>query len=87
MSCLLWSGDYYNPHYKSLATQFKGEAHKYIEEKVVELKRKGLEKVSTIFFEGSPAEEIITLLVGSRIAYLRCARMGDRASAGGRSEA
>ena len=55
------SGDYYNPRYKSLATQLKGESHKYLEEKVADVKQRGLEKVAPIFLEGSPAEEIIAL--------------------------
>ena len=55
------AGDYYNPHYKSLATQLKGEARKYLERKVEELERKGVAKVTSIFLEGSPAEEIIAL--------------------------
>ena len=61
LSAYFMAGDYYNPHYKSLATQLKGEARKYLERKVEELERKGVAKVSSIFLEGSPAEEIIAL--------------------------
>jgi nucleotide-binding universal stress UspA family protein len=55
------AGDHYNPHYKSLATQLKDEARKYLQGKVRKLKGKGLEKTSCVFLEGSPAEEIIAL--------------------------
>lgn len=61
LSAYYSAGDQYNPHYKSLATQLKGEARKYLESKVEELKRNGVEKVSSVFLEGSPAEEIIAL--------------------------
>jgi nucleotide-binding universal stress UspA family protein len=54
-------GDYYKPHYKSLATQLKDEARRYLQGKVRKLKGKGLEKTSCVFLEGSPAEEIIAL--------------------------
>ena len=61
LSAYFSAGDYYNPHYKNLATQLNDEARNYLESKVEELKRNRVEKASSIFLEGSPAEEIIAL--------------------------
>ena len=55
------AADYYNPAYKDLASQLKAEARNYLEGKVQELKEKGVEKISSVWLEGSPAEEIIAL--------------------------
>jgi nucleotide-binding universal stress UspA family protein len=59
LSAYYGAEDYYNPYYKDLAAQLKGEAGSYLEGKVRELKEQGLEKVSSVALEGSAAEEII----------------------------
>ncbi len=62
MSAYYGSGDYYTPDYGNFSAQLKDEARSYLEERVKELKAQGLEKVSSVFLEGSAAEEIIALV-------------------------
>jgi len=51
----------YVPNYEGRSAQLKEEAREYLELKVNELKKQGLEKVSSALFEGSGADKIIEL--------------------------
>jgi nucleotide-binding universal stress UspA family protein len=57
--------DYYVVNYEEIRAAFRDEAQSYLENKVGELKRKGIEKVSFAIPEGSGADEIVAL--GRRI--------------------
>ncbi len=53
--------DYYPVNYEEIRTALREEAQSYLESKVRELKRKGIEKVSFAIPEGSGADEIVAL--------------------------
>lgn len=53
--------DYNAANYEVIRTAFRNEAQSYLENKVQELKRKGIEKVSFAIAEGSGADEIVAL--------------------------
>ncbi|MGH7848165.1 MAG: universal stress protein [Candidatus Binatia bacterium] len=53
--------DYYGVNYEDIRAALRDEAQGYLENKVGELKRKGIEKVSFAVPEGSGADEIIAL--------------------------
>jgi nucleotide-binding universal stress UspA family protein len=55
------SEDYYPMKYEEITAEIKDEARIYLEKKVEELKRKGMEKISFVTPEGFGAEEIIAL--------------------------
>src|SRR5262245_29236998 len=50
--------------YGKLSAELRDDARNYLEQKVMELKRQGLEDVSSVLLEGSAAEEIIALVRG-----------------------
>lgn len=56
--------------YGKLSAELRDDARNYLEEKVMELKRQGLEKVSSVLLEGSAAEEIIALVRGQSYSIL-----------------
>jgi nucleotide-binding universal stress UspA family protein len=51
--------DYNAANYEVIRTAFRNEAQSYLENKVQELERKGIEKVSFAVAEGSGADEIV----------------------------
>ncbi|MEX0805127.1 MAG: universal stress protein [Candidatus Binatia bacterium] len=53
--------DYYPVHYEEIGAALRGEAQSYLENKVGELQRKGIEKVSFAISEGSGADNIVAL--------------------------
>jgi nucleotide-binding universal stress UspA family protein len=53
--------DYYPVNYEDISVALRDEAQSYLENKVRELKRKGIEKVSFVMPEGSGADEIVAL--------------------------
>ena len=53
--------DYYAVNYEEISVALRDEAQSYLEKKVGELKRKGIEKVSFATPEGSGADEIVAL--------------------------
>lgn len=53
--------DYNAANYEVIRAAFRNEAQSYLESKVGELKRKGIEKVSFAIPEGSGADEIVAL--------------------------
>jgi nucleotide-binding universal stress UspA family protein len=53
--------DYYPVDYEEISVGLRDEAQSYLEKKVGELKRKGIEKVSFAIPEGSGADEIVAL--------------------------
>jgi len=53
--------DYYAVNYEQIRSEIKSEAQDYLDKKVQELKRKGVESVSYILPEGYAADEIIAL--------------------------
>ena len=53
--------DYYAVNYEQIRAEIKTEAQGYLEKKVEELKRKGVESVSYVLPEGYAADEIIAL--------------------------
>ena len=53
--------DYYVVNYEEISVALRDEAQSYLESKVGELKRKGIEKVSFVIPEGSGADEIVAL--------------------------
>ena len=54
-------GDYNAANYEVIRAAFRNEAQSYLENKVRELKRKGIEKISFAMPEGSGADEIVAL--------------------------
>jgi nucleotide-binding universal stress UspA family protein len=70
LSAYYGAGDYYSSDYGKLSAQLRDHARNYLEEKVMELKRQGLEKVSSVLLEGSAAEEIIALVRGQSYSIL-----------------
>jgi nucleotide-binding universal stress UspA family protein len=61
LSAYYGAENYDTSDYRSFAAQLKDEARKYLDEKVEELKGRGLAKVSSMLLEGSAADEIIAL--------------------------
>ncbi len=55
----LGSEGYGMPNFERLTEEITEEAKGYLEEKVCELKKEGLESVSPVLLEGDPAQEII----------------------------
>lgn len=57
----LYTAEQYTANLQDLWEQIKKEAQEYLEEKVKELQKDGLERVSTVLLEGSAADQIIEL--------------------------
>jgi nucleotide-binding universal stress UspA family protein len=70
LSAYYGAGDHYSSDYGKLLAQLRDHARNYLEEKVMELKQQGLEKVSSVLLEGSAAEEIIALVRGQSYSIL-----------------
>ncbi len=59
-SAYFGSEDYDMPNFERITEEVTKEAKGYLEEKVRQLKREGLEKVSSVLLEGDNAQEIIS---------------------------
>jgi hypothetical protein len=75
--------DYNAANYEVIRAAFRNEAQRCLENKVEDLKRKRIEKVSFAIAEGSGADEIVALGRRSTDNLIACARTAGRALSAG----